>query len=665
MFKKKPTVKPAAPIRSSDRRKLVTGIITDFNIPLPSTPVAAPPPSTTDAGPTPEEPTAASSSTTPTIDPAITALRNTLLPESTVAAKFTTTLGPQLTPVNGIIYSGVHADSSVLTDGKTRPLWVKSDEGWFPSVYTCWEAVRYEVLPVVYTHDAVMEKVYGGADLMMPGVLGVRRAGGAGGVKAGEMVGVADYKRENVVLAVGVAEADIESGGGRGGKGKAVRILHWFGDELWGLGGGGVAPPESLEVAAATAAVDVDVVEGEGRQDGGVSLEGLKIEEEAVGESSKSAGKRVEKEESDDEPAFPDMTTGEIDSAFRDALVYSLHSVLASPERASNAHHSLNFPLTSSYVLANLITPKLPNLQNPNYSIQKTSWKKIQKMLKQMDKDDLLKIKERGGDVLVYAVNWDSPRIANFTPYPIITPKPKKKPVDESAAGPSSSSGPSGSSTAIKVVELYKPPAKLNTIYEVTDVSTKAFYTSWQVRDTLYKYFISPTPSDPSETLVSSTNARMVTLNPLLSNLLLDDAKDAKLLKSGSATRDLLAERFLKLHQQYYAIVSPSGEESKPKSGQPPKITITLESRQGKKVVTRIKGLEVFGVDVGKFMDELKSVAASSVTKGPIEGGGKAAEGMVEVMVQGDKSGEVDKLLVKAGIRKGDMVVDNKLKKKK
>lgn len=528
-------------------------------------------------------------------------------------------------------------------------------------MYTCWEAVKYGVLPVVYTHDAVMEKVYGGADLMMPGVLGVKRAGSDGGVKAGEIVGVADYKKENVVLAVGVAETDIESGGGRGGKGKAVRVLHWVGDELWGLGGSGVNPPEILEVATTTTA---DVSEGEEGQDGGVSLKGLKIEGEVVGESSKSAGKEVEKEESDTEPAFPDMTTNEIDSAFRDALIYSLYNVLTSPDRASNAHHSLNFPLPSSYVLANLIIPKLPNLQNPNYSIQKTSWKKIQKMLKQMDKEDLLKIKERGGDVFVHAVNWESARLANFTPYPIVTPTPKKKPVDESAAGPSSGSS-LGSSTTIKVVELYKPPVKLNVIYEVTGVSSKAFYTSSQVRDTLYKYFTSPTPSDPSETLVSSTNARMITLNPLLSNLLLDDTKDARLLSSGSATRDLLAERFLRLHQQYYTIISPSGEESKPKSGQPPKITITLESRQGKKVVTRIKGLEVFGVDVGKFMDELKSVAASSVTKGPVEGGGKAAEMLVEVMVQGDKSGEVDKLLVKAGIRKADVVVDNKLKKKK
>ncbi|KAK6514474.1 hypothetical protein TWF281_004674 [Arthrobotrys megalospora] len=165
MFKKKPTVKPAAPIRSSDRRKLVTTIISDFHIPPPAT-TAIPP-----AEPTPEAESSTSASTNAP-DPALTALRNTLLPDSTVAAKFTTTLGPDLHPVNGIIYSGSHAESSILSDGKARPLWVKTDEGWFPTVYTCWEAIKYGVLPIVYTHGPVMEKVYGGADLMMPGVIG-------------------------------------------------------------------------------------------------------------------------------------------------------------------------------------------------------------------------------------------------------------------------------------------------------------------------------------------------------------------------------------------------------------------------------------------------------------------------------------------------------------
>ncbi|KAF3917170.1 Ligatin [Dactylellina cionopaga] len=668
MFKKKPAVKPAAPLRSSDRRKLATGIISDFHLSPLKTLDSLPPTSTTPA-PATDLPTEAESSTNAnnantnnTPEPALTALRATLLPDSTVAAKFTTTLGPDLHPVNGLIYSGVHSQSPLFADGKTRPLWVKTDtEGgmWFPSVYTCWEAVEYGLLPLVYTHAGVMEKVYGGADLMMPGVVGVRRKSSGddkddyGGVKKGEVVGVADYKSENVVLAVGVAEVDIAVDGGRGEKGKGVRILHWVNDELWSLGGAGVGPPEKLDVAWGANEAE----------EGGVSLEGLKIGED-VPEGSCKAVERPTEEDDDDEPQFPDLSTAEIDNAFRDALIFSLHSVLAAPDRASNANMALNFPLQSSYVLANLIIPKLPS-PNPNYSIQKTSWKKIQKMLKQMDKEELLKIKERGGDVVVYAVNWDCNKLTSFTPYPIIVPRQRKKKAEDNGEGTSSSSS---APSAIKVVELYKAlPKKLDAIYNASGTSSKSFYTASQLRETLYKYFASPDPKDPSETLVSATNARMVKINPILADLLLDDSRpaDAKLLQVGQATRDLLAEKFVKAHQQYYRIISPSGEESKPRAGQPPKVVLTLESRQGKKTVTRVKGMEVFGVDVGKFMDELKAVAASSVTKAAVEGGGKAAEGMVEVMVQGDKSAEVERLLLKAGVRKMDLMVDNKLKKKK
>ncbi|EWC43403.1 hypothetical protein DRE_07650 [Drechslerella stenobrocha 248] len=490
----------------------------------------------------------------------------------------------------------------------------------------------------------------------MPGVLGVAGRGGATrGKEGGEVVGVADYKRENVVLAVGVAEVDITATGGRGGKGKAVRVLHWVGDELWSLGSAGVAPPERLEVSSKLGA---DIEEG------GVSLEGLGIndeKEEEEGESSKAAEKRPEPDDGGDEHPFPELTTAEVDHAFRDALVYSLHEVLQNSDRTPNAHHAMKFPLPSAYVLSELILPRLPSA-NPGYSIQKTSWRKVQKMLKQMDKDNLVKIKERGGDVLVYAVNWDSDRIRTFTPYPI--EKPRKKAADSTGVAPAASaSGSSSAAASAKIVELYKPPVKAGAIYDVTKTSTKAFYTAAQVRETLYKYFTAPTPSD--EPLVSQTNARMITLNPTLADLLIDDSRDVELLRAGRATRDMLAERFLRLHQPYYSIVLPNGEETKPRAGQPPKVVITLESRQGRKTVTRVKGMETFGVDAAKFMEELKSVAASSVTKGPIEGGGKAMEGMVEVMVQGDKTAEIERLLVKAGVRRADLTLDNRLKKKK
>ncbi|KAJ6256532.1 hypothetical protein Dda_8394 [Drechslerella dactyloides] len=651
MFKKKPALKPSAPIRSSDRRKTAARLIRMFDLAPSVTEDDSPP---DDAAP-------------PTTDSSITLLRSTLLPENTSHAKFTTTLGPDLRPVNGLIYSGAHPTSQILDD-KVHPLWVASGDvegsgnlydGWFPSVYTAWELASDGLLPIVYTHDAVMDKVFGGADLMMPGVVGVVRRQSDDGVQQGALVGVADYKKENVVLAVGIAEANIPASGGRGGKGKAVRILHWVGDELWALGGG-LTPPERLAVSWGDGGVSEQVG---GEEAGGVPLEAQRDEGESSGstaaEKQPSHGPAADRDDEGEHP-YPELTTAEVDNAFRDALVYSLYNVLQSPDRVSNAHHALKFPLSSAYVLSELILPRLPS-ENPGYHIQKTSWRKVQKMLKQMDKDNLLKIKERGGDVLVYAVNWDCDMITSFTPYPI----DRSKKVSEGKKPEASTSGSSSSSSAatVKIRELYKPPVKAAAIYDITETPLKAFYNASQVRETLYKYFAAPTPTDDS--LVLPTNARMISLNPTLADLLIDDSRDVEILRAGRATRDMLAERFLRLHAPYYSIVLPNGEESKPRAGQPPKVVITLESRQGRKTVTRVKGMETFGVDAGKFMEELKSVAASSVTKGPIEGGGKAAEGMVEVMVQGDKTAEVERLLVKAGVRKADITLDNKLKKKK
>lgn len=66
------------------------------------------------------------------------ALRNSLLPENCLSAKFTTTAGPDLATVTGSIYVGVHP-SEDGTRAEQRPLWVKTgDDEMFPTGnYSC------------------------------------------------------------------------------------------------------------------------------------------------------------------------------------------------------------------------------------------------------------------------------------------------------------------------------------------------------------------------------------------------------------------------------------------------------------------------------------------------------------------------------------------------
>jgi translation initiation factor 2D len=135
----------------------------------------------------------------------------------------------------------------------------------------------------------------------------------------------------------------------------------------------------------------------------------------------------------------------------------------------------------------------------------------------------------------------------------------------------------------------------------------------------------------------------------LTSTLFSSTAADTAELENSKGTykRDLLAERLLKACSPHYKLTTPSGEEQNPKSGQVPKVQVTMEKRQGKKTVTRISGLEPFGVDPKQLAEELQRVCAGSATVGQGVG---LKSGLLEVMVQGSQSKVVEKALEKRGV---------------
>lgn len=100
---------------------------------------------------------------------------------------------------------------------------------------------------------------------MIPGLIGPPFPEDA---RKGHLVAIASSYNPTVALAVGVAEIDISMlSKVAGERGKAVKILHWFGDEL---GGSGEKPPEVVEGVSMENAMD-------GEEFGGVSLEGLSL----------------------------------------------------------------------------------------------------------------------------------------------------------------------------------------------------------------------------------------------------------------------------------------------------------------------------------------------------------------------------------------------------
>ena len=78
-------------------------------------------------------------------------------------------------------------------------------------------------------------------------------------------------------------------------------------------------------------------------------------------------------------------------------------------------------------------------------------------------------------------------------------------------------------------------------------------------------------------------------------------------------------------------------------------MVLYLEKRQGRKTITRLTGMELFGIDPEILASELKIMCASSTTVSPVVGV-KSSQPQVEVMIQGSKLKEVCQSLTKYGI---------------
>jgi len=169
------------------------------------------------------------------------------------------------------------------------------------------------------------------------------------------------------------------------------------------------------------------------------------------------------------------------------------------------------------------------------------------------------------------------------------------------------------------------------------------------------------------ENLISTTNKRVVKVDPNISNTLLSTSlpEDKEALRAGTAKRDYLGEKLLKACSPYYRVLHASADESsKPKSGAPPKVSIILESRQGKKTVTRVSGLEPFGIDAKGAAEVLQRACAGSASVGLLNGSSPKTP-VMEIVLQGSHKKAVVELLEQKGVVGKFVVVSDKTSGKK
>ncbi|RCI04594.1 hypothetical protein CU098_011374 [Rhizopus stolonifer] len=528
-----------------------------------------------------------------------------LMPDDLRSAKFISHTG---TP--GVVYM---SDKQVLwiSIKKLPPI---------PTVYTMWQYPN--MLPKLYTWGPVIHRLMEGADLMIPGlVLGPE--GVLPTLDTGDLVAIT-IKGYSYPLAIGTMAVPTSGIKPRSGmKGKAVHIIHVYQDFLWSMGD--KSDPPQLEHMS-----DDEYEEEEGEEKGTV--------EKAT---------PAPKEPMLEEKGAVQLTTADID----EWLKKSLYQALVYKIKQKNATHLL--PLSASSLYSAYIMPCRPSDIGTEIDIKKSSWKKLQKFLKAMDKAGLLKTKEQRGETMVTSVNYSHPSLENLHKYKTMESQSVKENIVKEASQQQEKQQQQQKqqqqSNEAEIQELFKPLGpQLIKFFEEAKHDKDAMYTIPEVRTVVADYI-------KLRNLVDPKNQKMINIDATMCDAILSKQEYNTIDK---LARDQILHRTCQKMQPFHTIKLP-GKEAVLRKGSPKPVEITQEIRQGRKTVTKVTGVEGFGLDVDELAKELTKLCANN----PIHGV-SPKNPLFEIMVQGPQIKTISELMINKGVPKKFIDVFDRTAKK-
>ncbi|KAF8591696.1 hypothetical protein K439DRAFT_1401788 [Ramaria rubella] len=575
-------IKTSAPLRSSDRRKLKQRIVQIFALESDS-----------EAG-------------------------DILVPEPILSLRFNTHLDEP-----GVAY--------LSPDGV--PLWFslgKVSNDLIPTVYTLWK--RPTLLPVLSTPSAVIPVLMGGADLMIPGVVqyppNVRRT---------DLVAVMQYINENDLLspplAVGRMAVHAEELK-ESAKGKAVHVLHTFGDSLWEMGGKS-EPPKPFPCNSSANQPDVtldapSILEAplEAVQDeDGSSLTTLRLETTPAQEKFSSS--------------LSEATPQDITAILRSSTVQAIQSQLSKLPPSA-------FPITSSTLYSSYILPARPltsqTISTP-IDIKHSTHKNLTVFLKSIEKDGLLRLKEFKDGLNILGVNASHPEIQAHKPYWTVGDQEEK---EEKKSEREKNETLKAKETVVR--ELWRPHAQSVHFFVESGNNPKDLYSLANLRTIINDY-------STTHSLTNAQEQQYIHPDELLLSVLLAPKSDEtiKYIKRDDAVKRL-SERMQSWHE-----IIVDGKEPVIRKGHLKPISIVVKVRQGRKASTLVTGHETFFITSEFLGEELKRICATSTSVSPVPGKGNA----MEVLVQGKQIKPVTELLVAQGVPKRWIEVTDLSDKKK
>uniref|UniRef100_A0A8D0A2T6 Eukaryotic translation initiation factor 2D n=1 Tax=Sander lucioperca TaxID=283035 RepID=A0A8D0A2T6_SANLU len=498
-------------------------------------------------------------------------------------------------------------DSVTLYVLHKNPLFFELEKRLYPTVYVLW---RYPtILPTFRTWPPVLQKLIGGADLMLPGV--VAPSSGLPDVKQGDCCSVT-LVNNRAPVAVGTAAVSRDEMHSLGMKGRGVCVLHAYMDNLWAFGDKSGPPPlpdaesegqgvngEEYEVDDMEEEEAEKCVEEEQSPCQTVTDQACSgIEELSLTEQEEEKGDKGNEEEegNQDDQKMP--------QELMDALLLQcfLHALKSKVKKT-------DLPLLTSTFLRNHMFEEL-------HLVLKTS------SIKRYFRCPFYTLKEltKGVESIV-EVDWKNPELRSI-----------KVPEETDVEATPVQDGGEGE-------PLYHPP-EITTLYSVSARLEPLFLDAKKRKGTILqpaevRHIV--TEYVKKNELVDENNKNYVTINPTLCDCLLDKSEYQEV---ESLKWDDLFSRTLERMQECYQVVFP-GQAPIKKKGHIEPIDISVASRGSNKKVTLVKNLEVYGLDPAVVATALqRRVQASSVLQ-PIPG----SKDKVLVQIQGNQIHQVGNLL--------------------
>jgi len=381
-------------------------------------------------------------------------------------------------------------------------------------------------------------------------------------IRSGEIVAIT--LQDGIPVAVGIAAFDIgRLSKAAGEKGKAVYLVHCYRDELWAIGSK-TNPPKSTpaitdtELETATQELSLNSRD----EDQHVSnVEYIEDAGETLPKPNVEANQVTRLEPSTSGSLFEVLADVDIDNAFKAAAIYGLYQI-----KVSESQNSLSLPMPSSTLVSNHLNPYLvePFAQ---MTFKKTSWKKAATFLKKyLEKEGIVKTKDRGGETVIISINWNHKFITEFEPYDL----------GHHGLAKSLNSDSESSRGMVQVHELYKPSGKA--FKAILDTISKP-YSFMKIMSKLPERMICILHLKSASFSVSTSLAMQSWLTPetlglpftspsLRSSFIKVDYNLAPLLKPEegdlvSLPRDKLLERLLDSASSYYTITTETEAQTR------------------------------------------------------------------------------------------------------